>query len=87
VHHILDEIVMGGMVLETSMVEIITHIEGQEKVLKSEVRPRAVQSYNTVPVWAEPCAAARVHTTRARPSWRKSATARRPKKSRPWVAV
>ena len=37
VHHILDEMVMGGMVLETSRAEILTHIEQQEKAVKSEV--------------------------------------------------
>eukprot|EP00045_Choanoeca_perplexa_P022491 m.9711 g.9711 ORF g.9711 m.9711 type:complete len:180 (-) comp9487_c0_seq1:97-636(-) len=36
VHHVLDEIVMGGMVLETSMTEVLTNIDAQEKVLKSE---------------------------------------------------
>eukprot|EP00049_Salpingoeca_infusionum_P009804 m.166814 g.166814 ORF g.166814 m.166814 type:complete len:162 (+) comp14448_c1_seq1:203-688(+) len=36
VHHILDEIVMGGMVLETSMAEVQTHVEGQEKALRAE---------------------------------------------------
>ena len=28
---------MGGMVLETSMTEVLTHVEGQDKLLKSEV--------------------------------------------------
>lgn len=36
VHHILDEIVMGGMVLETNMQEIITHVDAQEKLLKQD---------------------------------------------------
>lgn len=36
VHHILAEIVMGGMVLETNMSEIVTHIEAQSKLEKSE---------------------------------------------------
>jgi AP-3 complex subunit sigma len=36
VHHILDEIVMGGMVLETSMSEIVMRIEEQQKVEKHE---------------------------------------------------
>ncbi|EDO42407.1 predicted protein [Nematostella vectensis] len=36
VHHILAEIVMGGMVLETNMSEILTHIEAQNKLEKSE---------------------------------------------------
>ena len=38
VHFILQEIVMGGMVLETNMSEILTHIEAQNKLEKSEVR-------------------------------------------------
>lgn len=37
VHHILNEIVMGGMVLETNTSEIITRIEEQGKLEKSEV--------------------------------------------------
>ena len=37
VHHILNEIVMGGMVLETNTAEIITRIEEQSKLEKSEV--------------------------------------------------
>ena len=36
VHHILDEIVMGGMVLETSMVEIVSRIDEQNKLEKQE---------------------------------------------------
>lgn len=36
VHYILSEIVMGGMVLETNMSEIMTHIEAQNKLEKSE---------------------------------------------------
>ncbi|XP_055332793.1 AP-3 complex subunit sigma-2-like [Paramacrobiotus metropolitanus] len=36
VHHILDEIVMGGMVLETSMSEIVMRIEEQTKLEKQE---------------------------------------------------
>jgi len=37
VHYILAELVMGGMVLETNMTEIITRIEEQNKLEKSEV--------------------------------------------------
>ena len=37
VQHILSELVMGGMVLETNMTEIITRIEEQNKLEKSEV--------------------------------------------------
>lgn len=38
VHYILNELVMGGMVLETNMTEIITRIEDQNKIEKQEVR-------------------------------------------------
>ncbi|VIO95356.1 adaptin or adaptin-related protein protein 8, putative [Brugia malayi] len=36
VHHILDELVMGGMVLETNMTEILLRIQEQEKIEKEE---------------------------------------------------
>lgn len=36
VQYILQEIVMGGMVLETNMSEILTHIEAQNKIEKQE---------------------------------------------------
>ncbi|CAG9533953.1 unnamed protein product [Cercopithifilaria johnstoni] len=36
VHHILDELVMGGMVLETNMNEILLRIQEQEKMEKEE---------------------------------------------------
>ena len=36
VHNILQEICMGGMVLETNMGEILTHVEGQDTKEKSE---------------------------------------------------
>uniref|UniRef100_A0A3P9PEB2 Adaptor related protein complex 3 subunit sigma 1 n=2 Tax=Cyprinodontoidei TaxID=8087 RepID=A0A3P9PEB2_POERE len=36
VHHILAEMVMGGMVLETNMNEIITQVDAQNKMEKSE---------------------------------------------------
>lgn len=38
VHNILSEMVMGGMVLETNMNEIITQVDSQNKIEKSEVR-------------------------------------------------
>ena len=38
VHFILNELVMGGMVLETNMTEIMTRIEEQNKLEKEEVR-------------------------------------------------
>lgn len=37
VHYILNELVMGGMVLETNMTEILTRIEDQNKLEKQEV--------------------------------------------------
>ncbi len=37
-HYILQELVMGGMVLETNMTEILTRIEEQNKLEKQEVR-------------------------------------------------
>ena len=37
VHYILSELVMGGMVLETNMTEILTRIEEQNKLEKQEV--------------------------------------------------
>ncbi|XP_067943626.1 AP-3 complex subunit sigma-1-like isoform X2 [Watersipora subatra] len=51
VHHILNEIVMGGMVLETNTSEIMTRIEEQTKLEKSEklVDPGLFfQRYNTL---------------------------------------
>ncbi|XP_076345932.1 AP-3 complex subunit sigma-2 or isoform X2 [Tachypleus tridentatus] len=36
VHYILNELVMGGMVLETNMTEIISRIEDQNKLEKQE---------------------------------------------------
>lgn len=38
VHFILNELVMGGMVLETNMNEILTRIEDQNKLEKQEVK-------------------------------------------------
>ncbi|KAG7240025.1 hypothetical protein INR49_028028, partial [Caranx melampygus] len=48
VHNILAEMVMGGMVLETNMNEIITQVDAQNKMEKSEavyhnVKPAALQ--------------------------------------------
>lgn len=36
VHYILNEMVMGGMVLETNMNEILTHVQAQQRVEKEE---------------------------------------------------
>ena len=35
-HHILAKLVMGGMVLQTNMLEILLRIENQNKLIKSE---------------------------------------------------
>lgn len=49
VHYILNELVMGGMVLETNMTEILTRIEEQNKLEKQEVikvlRSAAIDAY------------------------------------------
>ncbi|XP_025774320.1 AP-3 complex subunit sigma-2 isoform X1 [Puma concolor] len=42
VHYILQEVVMGGMVLETNMNEIVAQIEAQNRLEKSEVSTRLV---------------------------------------------
>jgi AP-3 complex subunit sigma len=42
VHYILQEIVMGGMVLETNMGEVMTHIEAQNKLEKSETSASSI---------------------------------------------
>jgi len=36
VHHILDEIVMGGMVLETNMGEILKHVDAKNLMERKE---------------------------------------------------
>lgn len=36
VHHILNELVMGGMVLETNMNDILSHVEEQSKLESQE---------------------------------------------------
>lgn len=54
VHYILQEVVMGGMVLETNMNEIVAQIEAQNRLEKSEVR----KQLHSCPAWVEgrPCA-------------------------------
>lgn len=42
VHHILQEVVIGGMVLETNMNEIVAQVEAQSKLEKAEVSGNAV---------------------------------------------
>lgn len=44
VHYILNELVMGGMVLETNMTEILTRIEEQNKLEKQEVNYLTVRT-------------------------------------------
>ena len=44
-HFILNELVMGGMVLETNMTEILLRIEEQNKIAKEEVRSSTQRIY------------------------------------------
>jgi len=44
VHHIIDEIVIGGMVLETNMSEILLRVEEQDKIEKQEAGISAAPS-------------------------------------------
>lgn len=54
VHNILQEVCMGGMVLETNMTEILTHVDAQNKLEKSEASPTSAirvslaYSYNII---------------------------------------
>lgn len=45
VHHILAELVMGGMVLQTNMSDILARIEDQNKLVKMEVRQSNIKYY------------------------------------------
>ena len=45
VHYILNELVMGGMVLETNMSEIITRIDEQSKLERQEVNQCSSQKH------------------------------------------
>ncbi|XP_075582194.1 AP-3 complex subunit sigma-1 isoform X2 [Pelecanus crispus] len=53
VHNILAEMVMGGMVLETNMNEIVTQIDAQNKLEKSEKVPvsQVITCLNIPQVW------------------------------------
>ena len=56
VQNILQETCMGGMVLETNMSEILTHVEAQNKLEKSESSPTSsirvrICIYATVNFW------------------------------------
>lgn len=46
VHYILNELVMGGMVLETNMSEILSRIEDQNKLEKSEAGLISLKNVN-----------------------------------------
>ena len=50
VQYILQEIVMGGMVLETNMTEILTHVEAQSKIEKQEggLSAHSAKAFNAV---------------------------------------
>ena len=48
VQNILQEICMGGMVLETNMSEILTHIDGQNKLEKSETTTASTLKVNII---------------------------------------
>ena len=61
VHFILSELVMGGMVLETNMTEILTRIEEQTRIEKQEVGVKWVS-------WSAIDAAAAVTCSCSRPS-------------------
>ncbi len=53
-HNILQEICMGGMVLETNMSEILVHVEAQNKMEKSEASPSSTIKVSipvSWPVW------------------------------------
>ena len=44
VHYILEEIVMGGLVLETGLPEVMSHIEAQNSVVKGEQPLAGIQN-------------------------------------------
>ncbi|KAG8252469.1 AP-3 complex subunit sigma-1 [Homalodisca vitripennis] len=48
VHYILNELVMGGMVLETNMTEILSRIEDQNKMEKQESGLAAARAVSAV---------------------------------------
>ena len=50
VQNILQETCMGGMVLETNMSEILTHVEAQNKLEKSESSPTSNIRVCTAPL-------------------------------------
>jgi hypothetical protein len=65
VHHILDEIVMGGMVLETNMAEILKNVDAATALEKKEVRlqdPSLLSRSFFCPLTPHACARAHTHT-------------------------
>lgn len=50
VHNILQETCLGGMVLETNMSEILTHVEAQIKLEKQEASPTSTIRVTTLHV-------------------------------------
>lgn len=63
VHYILNELVMGGMVLETNMTEILTRIEDQNKLEKQEVSSLLLRSryYLDCDLISQICNAIQIH--------------------------
>lgn len=60
VHHILQEVVIGGMVLETNMNEIVAQVEAQSKLEKAEVSGDAAAlpaGVGSCRVWVSPVSA------------------------------
>lgn len=51
-HYILQEVVMGGMVLETNMNEIVAQIEAQNRLEKSEVSSQLYFALAVEKTWA-----------------------------------
>lgn len=49
VHYILQEVVMGGMVLETNMNEIVAQVELQNRMEKSEVSMASYHLFSVNP--------------------------------------
>lgn len=48
VHHILSELVMGGMVLQTNMSEILARIEEQNRLVKQEVEKHIQHQFKSI---------------------------------------
>ena len=52
VHFILNEMIMGGMVLETNLQEIVSRFQEQQKIAKSEVPYFFVVNIRDSPKWS-----------------------------------